>query len=399
MKIHTPEAHSANKGSSKDLIDYLEKENAGIEATDQEYFFSHHDDRVSPFKVQDILDHNNKGLKANESKFFMLTVNPSQDELAHIANDPDKLKDYTRDVMDQYAKDMNRMVNDRPLTGHDLVYFAKLEKNRIYKQEDRTPLKQVFVKEGDKLSSKAYGSTWDSEKGIDIKRTTQDAFKHNSEIRKQITALKVNKSIPQNQRDKQIDKLSQRYLRNSEGTVILPGNKRDGLQTHVHVIVSRKDQSQSVSMSPLANSRGSKNKLNGKEVKIGFHREKFVDKAETIFDKKFGYERTLENSFQFKHGKIHDAEKYAKAVLNQPLNAQAIAKQMVAKAMQDPVTQKLLYAPKTPKEVVKKLQKQAIKAVATAIKVNPAGLPVQVFEKTLGAVGKGIAKSGGLGLG
>ena len=394
VKIHTPQAHSANKGSSKDLIDYLEKENAGIEATDQEYFFSHHDDRVSPFKVQDILDHNNKGLKANDSKFFMLTVNPSQDELAHIANDPAKLKDYTRDVMDQYAKDMNRMVNDRPLTGDDLVYFAKLEKNRIYKQEDRTPLKEVFKAAANGELKKQNFSTEKSFSG----NTTQDAFKHNSEIRKQITALKVNESIPQNQRDKQIDKLSRGYLRNSEGRVILPGNKRDGLQTHVHVIVSRKDQSQSVSMSPLANSRGSKNKLNGKEVKIGFHREKFVDKAETIFDKKFGYERTLENSFQFKHGKIHDPEKYAKAVLNQPLNAEAVAKQVLSKAMQDPITQKLLYAPKTPKEVVQKLEKQAIKAIATAIKANPAGLPVQVLEKTLGAVGKGIAKSGGLGM-
>ena len=399
LKIHAPKEYGNNKGSSKNLVEYLEKENAGIDhPSEEEYFFSHDQDRVSHFKVQDVLDHNHKGLKQTDSKFFMLTINPSQEELLHIGNDPAKMKDYTRDIMDQYAKDMNRIVDGKPITGDDLVYFAKLEKNRIYKQDDRTPLKEVYrLDDRGKLNKDFYRNT--NEHGTHTyDKTTQHAFKHNNEVRKQINAVKYDPNIPEARQEKRIKALSQQYLRNADGKVILPGNQREGLNTHVHIIVSRKDKSQTVSMSPLANSKGSKNKLNGKEVQIGFNREKFVDKAETIFDKKFSYQRKLENSFQFKHGKIHDAEKYAKAILAQPLDAQGIAKQLVSQAIQNPKTAKLLYAPTTPAQLKSKLQSEAIKAVALAIKANPAGLPFKVFEKTLGAVAKGISRAGGIGM-
>tara|TARA_R110000868_G_scaffold366133_4_gene629053 strand:+ start:780 stop:1889 length:1110 start_codon:yes stop_codon:yes gene_type:complete len=367
IKIHSPKEHSSNKGSSKDLVEYLEKENIGKDSIAQEYFFSHHQEVVSPYKVQDILDHNNKGLKSKDAKFYMLTINPSEKELAHIQNDPSKLKDYTRSVMDQYATDMNRVVNGRQITGSDLVYFAKLEKSRIYKPEN-------------------------------TKYSAQ--FRTNQNIRREINAIKAESETMKlsDSLQKRIDKHEKTYVRNAEGTVILPGNCREGLNSHVHIIVSRQDMSQSTSMSPLANSRGSKNKLNGKEVSIGFHREKFVDKVETIFDKKFGYNRAIEESFQYRHGKIHDAEKFVKSLMNTSLDANNIAKRLVSQAIKDPVTSKLLYAPTTPQSMKNRLRKEAIKAVAAAVKLNPAGLPVQLFEKTLGMVGRGIGHSTGIGM-
>jgi DNA-binding XRE family transcriptional regulator len=50
------------------------------------------------------------------------------------------------------------------------------------------------------------------------------------------------------------------------------GDRKPGLQLHVHIIVSRNDVTQTVTLCPLANSRGSVNILNGKKGMIGFDR-------------------------------------------------------------------------------------------------------------------------------
>lgn len=50
-----------------------------------------------------------------------------------------------------------------------------------------------------------------------------------------------------------------------------------------------------VSMSPMANQKDSQMQ-NG--AKVGFHRDNFFQKTEQIFDKKFSYERPLEQTYQ-----------------------------------------------------------------------------------------------------
>ncbi len=365
LKIHTPREYSSNKGSAQDLINYLEKENIGMDVENQEYFFSHAEENVSPYEVQNILDHNHKGLKANESKFYMLTINPSEAELKHIISDPDKLKDYTRSVMDEYAKNFNRTIDGRPLNGNDLVYYAKLEQTRMYKPEDQEHA---------------------------------SSFSHNQRIGKESTIIKNDQSLQPSDKDNKLAQLDNKYQRDSSGQIILPGNQKAGLNQHIHVVISRKDKQQRLSLSPLANSKGGENSLNGKKVKIGFNREQFVDKAETIFDKKFGYQRPLEQSFQYHHGKIHDAEKFAQTIMNSRLDPKSIATKLVSKVLKDPIQQKLLYAPTTPSQLQSKLTKEAIKAVATLVKANPAGLPVELLHKTLMAVSKGIGQSTGIGM-
>lgn len=46
------------------------------------------------------------------------------------------------------------------------------------------------------------------------------------------------------------------------------GDKKPGLQLHIHIIVSRMDKSQTVSLSPLTKSRGNRQLLDGKEVVV-----------------------------------------------------------------------------------------------------------------------------------
>ncbi|MEM6342932.1 MAG: DUF5712 family protein [Bacteroidota bacterium] len=71
------------------------------------------------------------------------------------------------------------------------------------------------------------------------------------------------------------------------------GEPKPGLQTHIHVIVSRKDQENRLKLSPLSRHR---NTQTG-PVKGGFDREAFVRAAEQIWDKEMKYERSPEEQF------------------------------------------------------------------------------------------------------
>lgn len=128
-----------NKGSCRALVYYLEKENYLDKAQTQlkpveerEFFFSHTEDQVPPHRVIAHMDGNKKKLGAKDDKFFLVNISPSQDELKHIGNDPEKLKAYAQEVMDIYAENFNK-----GLQSKDLVWYAKLEHNRSYKHSDR----------------------------------------------------------------------------------------------------------------------------------------------------------------------------------------------------------------------------------------------------------------------
>ena len=71
------------------------------------------------------------------------------------------------------------------------------------------------------------------------------------------------------------------------------GETKPGLQTHIHVIVSRKDVANKIKLSPLSKHRATKSGA----VRGGFDREAFVEKAEKIWDKEMKYERRPSESF------------------------------------------------------------------------------------------------------
>ncbi len=366
VKIHKPDDYFGNRGSSGQLIAYLEKENPGKEAVEQEQFFDHYQDQVPAHKAELILDTNHKGLSADDSKFHMVTLNPSEKELEFLGDKPagtegaasnELLREYTRAVMDQYAESFNRKIDGRPLEGGDLVYFAKIENERTYKPQE------IQYKE---------------------------SYSHNQGIRKEITKLKrelrEQSDITGRSKariEKKISVLEGQYQRDKGGVVILPGNAKKGLNTHVHVVVSRRDKQQRLKLSPLANSRGSQNKLNGKNVQIGFNRSEFVNKAERIFDKKFAYDRALQESYQYRHAKVHDAEKYLKALINAPTDPRQIARRLVGQMAVRGEVQRILNTPTNARQLRNRIISKAVDNVAGMITsgAHPAGIPATIIKK------------------
>ena len=67
------------------------------------------------------------------------------------------------------------------------------------------------------------------------------------------------------------------------------GDKKPGLQLHVHIIVSRMDRTQTVSLSPLSKSRGNRQKLDGRDVVVGFDRSEWASRCASHFMQRYGY--------------------------------------------------------------------------------------------------------------
>jgi hypothetical protein len=73
------------------------------------------------------VDNNHKGLKQDTPKFHSLVIAPTVQELYHIRQSTENMKEYTRVVMEEYAKNFN-LANGKQLSSDDLVWFAKLER-------------------------------------------------------------------------------------------------------------------------------------------------------------------------------------------------------------------------------------------------------------------------------
>ena len=290
VKVHKPHALPGgdNKGGCSRLVDYLEKENEDKIETDKEGFFDHLSDAILKDVVISKIDSNNKNLGKNDNKFFMLTVNPSQRELKHLIQrtsgkdveslselskeDRSKLmlelKNYTRGAMDVYAGNFGR---DNVNSGSDLVYFAKVETVREYKHVD--PL----VKENKAISFEIF------------------------QLKNKIDALnKHGKASEVGAIEKNIRDLASQYHRQGE-EIIKTGLKKEGLQLHVHVVVSRNNVTQKTKLSPLSTSKGGLRKLNGKDVMEGFNHEKFKEDVNTLFASNYQYQSNKKEQYNAKN--------------------------------------------------------------------------------------------------
>jgi hypothetical protein len=104
---------------------------------EHELFFDRERNNITSHEVIDIIDNNRKGLSKRTPKFHSLVIAPDAKELRHIGHDTNKLKEYIRDVMNEYAKNFT-LSNGQYLSGSDLIWFAKLERarNGIYNPEN-----------------------------------------------------------------------------------------------------------------------------------------------------------------------------------------------------------------------------------------------------------------------
>lgn len=228
MHIHiTDSEEGTNKGSSSQLVHYLEKENRmrpvyGEE--DPEYWFNHARMNIPSYEVRMALDNNIAKLSKSDAKFFLINISPSRKELAFLKEQygegqiKEKLKEYAITVMDEYARNFKRSGIE---SSKDLLWFGKVEEHRYYSHKDPE------VKEG---------------------------------VKKR-------------------------------------GDLKEGDQWHVQVVVSRKDITNRIKLSPMNKSRGKNAKHS---LKIGqFDRKAFAASGERIFDEQFGFQRQLAETFRY----------------------------------------------------------------------------------------------------
>jgi hypothetical protein len=324
VKIHSSKKDN-NRGSCNALINYLEKENLEKDLLNHEKFFDQKSSDVSFYSAEASIDNNKGKLGKDETKFYMISVNPSKEELRHISKSvsgrdiknisqlttielkryEEALKDYTRKVMNDYAKNFSK-----GLTGENLVYFGKVEHCRYHGRDS------AEVKEG----------------------------------------------------------------------LYKAGEKKEGLQTHVHVVVSRMDQSKKIRLSPMANAKNSKNILNGKEVQIGFDRMKFVQSCEKSFDSNFDYKRLQQHKFSHYHTMKNQMRNTAKSVVMSLARDVTMVKEY-NKESQDVNTATLLAKAKDPLDALSTVFKQVpgakecIKAINYAY--NPSKIILDIGKKVL----------------
>lgn len=325
--------------SASDFVDYLEKENDGKHPELQEHFFDQYNDRISPEQVVKEIDGNTAKLKKREPKFYSLTINPSQRELRAINNDPTLLRLYVREAMKDYARAFYR---DREVHVDEIKYYAKIEHERTFKGFDKQ------VKENQPYRARI------AKLNNDIRKVVRGELKGN---------IKKMKS--------EIERLQVEIPHKINGRPIEQGMKKPGLQTHVHIIVSRKDVTNRFSLSSGSKYMESESQLNGQTVKRGFKRDQFFEQAEKTFDKLFKYDRNYVETYQARKAYIKDPYQYFAHLLKLPTNERSAAFKILGKAG---VNVPRINIPKNKVDLALKTLKQMKKAMDLARSSSSIGI-------------------------
>jgi len=110
--------------------------------------------------------------------------------------------------------------------------------------------------------------------------------------------------------------------------IVSAGIPKTGLHTHVHIIVSRKDKTQRLKLSPATNHRTNRGSFQG-----GFDKIKFFIASEKAFDQRFNYLRAQEEKFSYRKEKLNSEQV-------QPVNKEQIQqlRTAIAKSLQEKPT-------------------------------------------------------------
>ena len=297
----TPQKLGGNYSqSSGDFVGYLEKENQGLEQEEMEHFFNQYGDRISAEEVVKDIDGNGAKLKKTEPKFYSITVSPSKYELNRLQNSSQDLKRYTRELMKDYMASFNREINGRPITIDDIKYYAKIEHQRTFKGTDWQ------IKENQPYATKI----------LQLKteiRSIEDGW------------TEGNSKLLQ----KKIERLEKEAPHQQDGKRIVQGMPKAGNQSHIHIIVSRKDASNTFSLSPGSKHKASEVEMHGKTVRRGFDRDQFFERAEKTFDRTFSYQRNFAETYKARKDFIKNPKNYFASLMKLPTNEKAIAFKMM----------------------------------------------------------------------
>jgi hypothetical protein len=293
----TPQKLGGNYSqSSADFVGYLEKENQGLEQEDMQHFFNQYGDVFSAEEVIKDIDGNGAKLKKTEPKFYLITVSPSKYELSRLQDSSEDLEKYTRELMKYYVESFNRAINGRPVTIDDIKYYAKVEHQRTFKGTDKQ------IRENQPFATKI----------LHLKNEIRSIENGSMEgsVRK---------------REREIAKLELQAPHQQDGKRIVQGMPKAGNQSHIHIIVSRKDATNSFSLSPGSKHKASEVEMHGKNVKRGFDRDKFFANAEKTFDKNFGYQRNFAETYKARKAFIKNPKIYFASLMKLPTSEKAIA--------------------------------------------------------------------------
>ena len=139
-----------NKGSSGQLVHYLEKENRVFAEMEKQLWFNGKNYGIEAYDVRSALDGNVARLCKTDSKFFLINLSPSQKEIDFLVSEygeeeaKECLKDFAVSMMDKYAKNFWRPGVE---SNKDLLWFGKLEHHRYYSFRD-VEVKSGAVKAG-----------------------------------------------------------------------------------------------------------------------------------------------------------------------------------------------------------------------------------------------------------
>lgn len=239
-----------NKGSCSNLATYLEKENEVLDKiikktfsnsdifeleSRKQRFFTHSETNISTIGVISCIDNNKRKLGTNDAKYFAPTISFSEYELNHIAFLASGKENITS------VWDLNLIELER--YNHLIMEFGRKVMNNYainFNRQDKG------INSGADLVY--FGKIEHFRK---FKGTDDDVIKGSA----------------------------------------ISGALKKGLQSHIHVIVSRKDKSQKLKLSPTCNEKNTTRTIGENEYKVGFDRVKWITMNESTFDDYFQYKR------------------------------------------------------------------------------------------------------------
>ncbi len=252
MPISKPHSslRADNKGSCSNLALYLEKENEYVDKiiaksnsrdevleleSRKQRFFTALETNISTIEVISTIDANKKKLGANDAKYFAPSISFSKNELEHLAflatgkRNIESVWDLSLKEIEEY----NRLIREY---GQKVMDNYALNFNR----QDKG------IQAGTDLVY--FGKIEHFRK---FKGTDKDVIKRK----------------------------------------VKSGTFKPGLQSHIHIIVSRKDKTQQLKLSPTCNETNTKRVIGGNNYQVGFDRVKWIEMNERTFDEHFKYQR------------------------------------------------------------------------------------------------------------
>lgn len=312
-----------NKGSCSNLAIYLEKENEELDKlikksssmneifqleNRKQGFFTSSEINISTIDVISSIDNNKRKLGANDAKYFAPTISFSENELSHIAF---------------LATGKREVTSVLELNSSELEQFNNLIREYGRKAMDNYALN--FNRQDKGIKS-----------GADL-----------------VYFGKIEHFRKFKGTDKEV----------IDGKEI-SGQYKKGLQSHIHIIVSRKDKTQLLKLSPTCNEKQTNRKIGNNEYQVGFDRVKWISSNEKNFDEHFNYKRKeiekFENQNILKNGNPQD-----KHEVNKKIEAESINRNDVKKQIKHAHFNVLMTKPNNMKEYQQRMTKFAIQVLPT----------------------------------